>query len=46
MSVTNCGLFVSIDNPWPAASPDGLVQDPTEPTTGLLELINHLVMGT
>ena len=40
MSVTNCGLFVSIDNPWLAASPDGLVQDPTEPNVGLLELKN------
>ena len=40
MSVTNCGLFVSIDNPWLASSTDGLIQDPTEPTVGLLELEN------
>ena len=47
MSVTNCGLFVSIDNPWLAASTDGLVQDPTEPTVGLLELKKtHIVNGT
>ena len=40
MLVTNCCLFVSIDNPWLAASPDGLVEDPTEPTIRLLELKN------
>ena len=40
VSVTNCGLFVSNDCPWLAATPDGVVQDPSEQTSslGLLEI--------
>lgn len=38
--VTDCGLFISLDNPWLAASPDGMVQDLNEPSVGLLEVKN------
>ncbi len=28
LSVVKCGLFVLLDNPWLAASPDGIIYDP------------------
>lgn len=42
VSVENCGLFVSCENPWLAATPDGLVHDPSEQasSSGLLEIKN------
>ncbi len=30
LKVDKCGLFVSVANPWLAASPDGLVSDPSQ----------------
>jgi len=41
--ITTCqsGLVISLDNPWLAASPDGLVYDPTEnPPHGIVEFKN------
>ena len=40
VSVQDCGLFISQENPWLAATPDGLVHDPSEQTnsSGLLEI--------
>ena len=29
LTVTKCGLFVSLNNHWLAATPDGSVHDPT-----------------
>ena len=42
LTVYSAGLFVSPTNPWMAASPDGLVQDPTHATDpqGLVEIKN------
>ena len=42
LTVDRAGLFVSPTNPWIAASPDGLVQDPTNPShpQGLVEIKN------
>lgn len=42
LCVTNCGLFVSCENPLLAATPDGLAEDPSEPlsSSGLLEIKN------
>ena len=42
ISVQNCGLFVSHDSPWLAATPDGLVNDPSDQksSAGLLEIKN------
>ena len=42
LCVTNCGLFVSLQNPWLAATPDGIVQDLSEHpnSIGLLEIKN------
>ncbi len=30
LKINDCGLFVSLDNPWLAATPDGLVNDPSD----------------
>jgi len=30
ITVKTCGLFISLENPWLAASPDGLVEDPSK----------------
>ena len=30
LKVDDCGLFVSLDSPWLAATPDGLVTDPSD----------------
>ena len=39
--IEKCGLFVSLENPWLAASPDGLVHDPdTAQPLGLIEINN------
>ena len=40
VSLTNCGLFVSMENPWLAATPDSTVQDPSEQssTSGLFKI--------
>ncbi len=42
LKVECCGLFVSLENPWLAATPDGLVADPSHTTDpfGLLEIKN------
>ena len=42
LSVEPCGLFVSVEHPWLAASPDGLVTDPTDRVSpfGLVEIKN------
>ena len=32
LSIESCGLIVSSENPWLAASPDGLVHDPSNST--------------
>ena len=42
VTVAGCGLFVSLDNPWLAATPDGIVVDPSEQASqeGLLEIKN------
>ena len=39
-TVKNCGLFISVSDPWLAASPDGLVHDPLNPSQplGLVEI--------
>ena len=40
-SVTKSGLVISLEHPWLAASPDGLVYDPSfDPPQGLVELKN------
>ena len=31
LTVNKCGLFVSLNNHWLAATPDGSVHDPTDP---------------
>ena len=43
--VESCGLHVSVDKPWLAASPDGLVTDSSDPThpLGLVEIKNPFV---
>ena len=39
--IEKCGLFVSLENPWLAVSPDGLVHDPdTAQPLGLIEIKN------
>ena len=45
-SVKNCGLFVSCENPWLAATPDGLVHDPSDQTSTyvLLEIKKTLIV--
>ena len=41
ISISKCGLVVSVTNPWLGASPDGLVHDPTsDPPDGLVEFKN------
>ncbi len=42
LKVENCGLAISLENPWLAASPDGLVTDPSDATRplGLIEIKN------
>lgn len=41
LATEKSGLVVSMDNPWLAASPDGVVHDPTAtPPDGLMELKN------
>ena len=46
LTVDKCGLFVSLTNPWLAASPDGSVKDPndTSQKMGLVEIKNPLSM--
>ena len=45
ISTTSTGLVISIDHPWLAASPDGLVHDPTEdPPYGVVEFKNPYSM--
>ncbi len=48
LSVQNCGLFVSDNNNWLGASPDGIVQDPSDPDqpSGLLEIKNPFSIRT
>ena len=44
-SVTKTGLVISLEHPWLAASPDGLVYDPSfDPPQGLVELKNPYAM--
>ena len=41
LRVDNCGLFVSLHDPWLAATPDGVVDDPSHPRrSGLVEIKN------
>ena len=42
LQVQKCGLFISLDTPWLAASPDGLVHDPSDHSQplGILEIKN------
>ena len=41
LSVQLCGLFVSLQTPWLAGTPDGLVSDPdSSPSLGLMEIKN------
>jgi hypothetical protein len=42
LKVANCGLFVSLDNPWLAATPDGVVNDFSDEIQplGIIEIKN------
>ena len=42
LTVDKCGLCISVNTPWLAASPGGMVCDPSNPTQplGLLEIKN------
>lgn len=43
LKVDECGLFISLDNPWLAGTPDGVVHDPSDDTSqplGLVEIKN------
>ncbi len=42
LTINKCGLSISISNPWLAASPDGVVSDPSNPSQalGLVEVKN------
>ena len=42
LTVDKCGLCISVNTPWLAATPDGMVCDPSNPTQplGLLEINN------
>ena len=44
LSVEKCGLFVSVTNPWIAASPDGVVRNPGDTSKGLVEVKNPFSM--
>ena len=44
ITTTKSGLVISVENPWLAASPDGLVHDPsTDPPDGIVEYKNPYV---
>ena len=51
LNIEVCGLFVSLENPWLAASPEGLVYDPDAAHSyGLVEIkkpysIRHLSLA-
>ena len=53
LTVDVCGLFISLENPWLAGTPDGLVHDPSDDSSqplGLVEIKNpysarHLTMA-
>ncbi len=46
LQVEKCGLFVSLETPWLAASPDGLVHDPDASyPDGLLEIKTHTLFA-
>lgn len=40
LDVEACGLFVSLDNPWLAGTPDGLVHGSSDNSSGLVEIKN------
>ena len=40
VQVDNCGLFFSCENPWLAATPDGIVHESATSERGLLEIKN------
>ena len=42
LKVESCGLVISLDNPWLAATPDGLVNDPSDVNQplGIMEMKN------
>ena len=46
LTVHTCGLCISVNTPWLAASPDGMVDDPSNPPQpfGLLEIKNPYSM--
>ena len=48
--VSKTGLFINIEQPWLTATPDGIAEDPSEPTTthcnGLLEIKYPYMQGT
>ena len=47
ITTSQSGLVISTENPWLAASPDGLVTDPTKnPPQGIVEFKNLIRSGT
>ncbi len=48
LKVENCGLVISLENPWLAASPDGFVTDPSDAThpLGLVDRNKKSTHGT